>query len=82
MPDPGTKDTLEDVPLSEKLVAVGGEGTDRVTVPPLAFVVADNERIPAALRIRLLPVKAVALFPTAVVVFPLRLIPVKLDVPE
>ena len=63
------------------LVAAGA-GTDRVIVPPLAFVVAERDRIPAALRIRLFPVKAVALLPANVVVFPLRLIPVKFEVPE
>lgn len=82
IPLPATRDTLDDVPFKEKLVAVGGAGTDKVTVPPLAFVVADKDKIPAALKIMLFPVSAVALFPTAVVVFPLRLIPVKLDVPE
>jgi len=82
IPAPATKDALLDVPFRLKLVAVGGAGTDKVIVPPLAFVVADNDRMPAALSITLLPVIAVALLPTAVVVLPLRLIPVKLEVPE
>ena len=63
-------------------MAAGGAGTERVTVPPEAFVVPDRDKMPTALKIKLFPLSAVALFPAAVVVLPLRLIPVKFDVPE
>lgn len=66
--------------LVTTLVAAGA-GTDSVTVPPEAFVVPDIDRLPATLQRILLPEKAVALESAAVVVFPLKLIPVKLDVP-
>lgn len=83
IPAPAEIDSEPLEPFKEVTTFVAaGAGTDRVIVPPLAFVVADIDKMPAALKMMLFPVMAVALLPTAVVVFPLRLIPVKLEVPE
>jgi hypothetical protein len=83
IPAPAEIDMLPFDPLRLVTTFVAaGDGTESVTVPPLAFVVPDIDRIPATLRRMLLPLNAVALLPAAVVVFPLKLNPVKFEVPE
>jgi len=80
---PAEIDKLPFEPLREVTTLVAaGAGTERVIVPPLALVVPDIDKMPATLMIRLFPVKAVALLAARVVVLPLKLMPVKFDVPE
>lgn len=68
-------DTL--VPLAERVcVPYAGAGTDKVAVPPEAFVLPDIDKMPAALISKELPVNAVVL-----AVFPEKEMPVKFDVP-
>lgn len=74
---------IESDPLDPlRLVTTFALLADRLIVPPEALVVPDITRFPIALTRTLLPLNAVALFPAKVVVLPLKLRPVKLDVPE